>query len=359
MQQPITATRRVYGNVLLYGVPSVADRSFVETVFQTKAIGRCLFFGFKEQRTVIAELLDKTEAREILSALRLPAAVFLGESTSKMEAKIEEMVRGVSSSTRRVEEDVLQEWRLSLTGAANEDNSLADYCLGYDARGESPGLETTPTEAHGSKYCYLHFLRFRRDRVHVSWSPLAVDAFYQSGGVVPEHAPNKKAEKRTRSNDNERDGVKGLRKKYPNDKEKDTSGETADALTVSNQDDVSKSNATGVKVQKQFSKDCCQKCGSPNHFSRHCDGSGPGEASTVTATAENNNTPSHSESTSVTKGGAGRGSNDPVGEDRTRRQTEPVAVAVTGNTVKKPFGKDQCQFCGSKDHFSRHCPQKP
>lgn len=146
------------------------------------------------------------------------------------------------------------------------------------------------------------------------------------------------------------------------------------------------------KQQKAFGPDCCQKCGSKAHFTRKCplknntnnnnskkdegaeslggsDVVVPATAVAVVAPEEpaskKKETKEKGNPREVTKPKDEKGGGEEKGTTKTQQQQQQQQVTeVASVTVARAlppagtFGKDCCQMCGSKDHFTRKCPNK-
>eukprot|EP00796_Vickermania_ingenoplastis_P010711 gene10711-7442_t len=258
---------KAHGNVLFYGLPSIADRRFLETVLQTR-IGRALFFGFGVERMAIAELIEAGAAKAIHAALQN------GIPEGELGAR-----------------------------TADVDTPLCDLFFGG-----------------APEYAYLHFLRFRRSTIRVVWSPLPVDAFYQLGAVVPEHkAPDTRKRPGHDQDAGPAHGVKRVHREV-----QETEADAAVVLAP-----------PSSKPRAFFPKNCCQKCGSPDHFTRHCDAPAAADLLPTAAAEDIVSKPS------------------PKAQQEQRRAADAPQPSAPVRS-----SKDQCKHCGSEEHLSRHCPNK-
>lgn len=310
--------RKVYGNLIFYRLPAVADRPFIEKVLRTKNIGRCLFFGAGPDRTALAELTDKEEATAMYQVLRFstlasptpwassspsffstptttatPSSSAISADVSFHSSLIAPL-SGISTATKRVQDQVEAMSSLSSSTIPLADlyfghypscsssflEKSADTIRGKDITGWGVGVKEPTTGALLSSYAYLHFLRFRDHRIHVSWSPIAVEVFYQVGGTVPE----------SRSSEKKESGKKFHvdRSTSPPNYHNMNSGQIDEKKKEVAHASSSPALRPPAKVSRRlgvFPNDCCQRCGSPNHFSRHCPGKQEAGASTSTRTS--------------------------------------------------------------------------
>lgn len=406
---PDPSTARVYGNLLFYRLPPIADRAFLETVLRTKNIGRSLFFGTGLHRTALVELTNKEEAMAIYEVLRfsspplesdptIPSSTpSLPSSSSSLSGAPLIPVSGLNKAARRLplrlERDVplqdsipLAECYLHSPPAFPLIRGAMESGLAAEKRKAKEEAEHSAHASSGasslSSYAYLQFLRYRDHRILLAWSPLAVEAFYQSGGLVPtKHTPATGASTmpaKTRPTASSDGTTATTATKRP--REERSLHEKKPTMAAST---VSPAHPTVV-----FPKDCCQKCGSPSHFTRRCTGgvvvpptaatmaSSPVDSHTTTFVAHEDGDSSKGEETkesAVRKHGASDTTTTAIDavvvpaaaspfshSSTTTRHTEVKAHPPSSSSFPSPSkeNKDQCKHCGSTDHFSRHCPSK-
>lgn len=316
--------------LLVHPLPSIADESFLSVLFHN-CVARSMFFGFGRRRFAIAELNSDEAVGNVLTAL----------STTEDEAEEaeEEKQSRLPPSSALAEVD----------DATLENMTLSDMFTPALRPPQHPSsASTTSAAAEQSSAAapldmrHLRHLVWRNGyRVEVQVSPVSIEDFFRSGGVVPQHqeATRKKRDKKQQSSLSLCDGEA-------------VEGETEMALETSGRTGNTGSSASGpprqveerVKKLKLFPSDCCQKCGSPDHFTRRCDGSGPAAAAVAVSRAN---------------------------EELAQKDASPTEVqATTFSAVPPPsrppatapafqrVSKDQCKFCGSEHHLSRHCPNK-
>lgn len=407
---PVPSTARVYGNLLFYRLPPIADRAFLETVLRTKNIGRSLFFGTGPNRTALVELTDKEEAIAIYDVLRFTSPPLESDPTipSSMPSSSSALsdgrwipVSGLHKPTRRLPLRVERDTPLP------DSVPLAECYL------------HSPPAVPPSAYAYLQFLRYREHRILLAWSPLAVDAFFQSGGVVPtKHIAAGGGEVSSKPAKNRPAPASDGGKKRPREASTSQVG-TGHTMAVDGVvPPVAASTASSLAAAVAgapspptvvFPKGCCQKCGSSSHFTRHCTGAValPTEstASTTNAAATtfspvelHPTLPSMAQEEETTES-SGRKKRDapdtktvmnavvapplPSASSSSSWKDHPrhgekiptVSAAAssmaTHHTGVPPHSsssssfatpvkesKDQCKHCGSTEHFSRHCPSK-
>lgn len=331
---------KVYGNLLLCGIPSIADESFLKTILQTKNLGRSLFFGYGSQRMVLVELLDKEEALGMYAALRyqLPSTELISSHSSPSSLPIQK-------STAKIRKAYDRYCALHPDGRSHDEIPLAELFLG------TPSTLALP-------YSYLHFIRHRRQVIHVGWSPIEVQQFYESSGVVPVSTQRTVRDETLLMDLDAADTPSekvGRKRPRPRSIEKgEEEAEEADptAAPVS-------ADTTSVPPKTVFSKDACQKCGSVDHFTRHCPGVGLSTSTLVSSLAEETSAAPDLSSSPGRVSNETHRSGAPVDPSSTTVPPADEGVSVASPRSKKNKSSDACQYCGSSEHFSRHCPQKP
>ncbi|CAD2221205.1 Zinc knuckle, putative [Angomonas deanei] len=221
---------------MLYPIPNVADESFVNEVLLHQ-VRRSIFLGFGRQRFVIAEMQDAGVAHFLAEYLLDP---------NKYEA----------------------------------DPNFGGYLQMREGVLRLKGLLWRDSQ-----------------RIKIIPSPVTIEDFYACGGQLPKHKFVKNAP------------VKGESKK-------------AEGAAPAGKEDR-------TTPSKSFPKGVCQTCGSTDHFTRHCDGSGPASNDANHSTEE-----------------------PPVGKSPFKRERD---IKEENSPPKKSFPKGACQKCGSTDHFTRHC----
>ncbi|CBZ23039.1 conserved hypothetical protein [Leishmania mexicana MHOM/GT/2001/U1103] len=348
---------------LVYPVPSIADASFLQLIFRN-TVRRSLFLGFGRGRVALAELASAAVAAEVEAIIHKAAAAVAGPEDGAAAAQdASGLAAGAAprhgAPERLAGDDDFEHMTLAdlfapPPGSASQGSASAPR------QEHQPSNNGGGTAAGGESldFSHLPYLVWRDRPVHVVVSGVRVADFYGSGGAVPEHHV-----KRTTDAEEQRSGTK-LKRPNTGKRTRDDADSTA-ALSsppVANQQAVAEERAQGSGAldaavtaaavpKSRFPKDCCQKCGSADHFTRHCDGSG-----TTTTTTSN------SSGLSVA---AVPCPSVAVGVDQ-QPQHESVAAAVAAPTPRpakaKPLvqrtSKDQCKYCGSEAHLSRHCPSK-
>ncbi|KPI86146.1 hypothetical protein ABL78_4801 [Leptomonas seymouri] len=388
MSRAMVSTRHIptaAPSFLVYPLPSIADETFLQLIFRRKVL-RSLFFGFGRGRLAIVELNDAATAHEVEKLLKEGASVDQGvparpdaAATKKRAEKQEEVAENVEDLTLA-----------DMFAAPATDSGTIDA---------APSTAALEQLSDSGDLSHLPFLVYGGRPVHVVVSGVRVSDFYGSGGVVPEKHESKEDRsssrkkskregaaggKRTRDVDSEPQqpslaggsaaAVDAVTPKYPKSacqrcgsrdhftRHCDGSGVAAAAAPATTttteataETTTDKSGATAsptprpsltslAPTQKKFTKDCCQKCGSPNHFTRHCDGSG---AMAPAADVSPDKRPRVDEAPPLSSAAA----------------KEIEAVTATDAAKRKPAviqrtSKDQCKHCGSDAHLSRHCPGK-
>ncbi|CCW71320.1 unnamed protein product [Phytomonas sp. Hart1] len=298
--------------LLVYPIPSIADESFLGAIFRSR-VRRSVFSGFGRHRFAIVELDDVERAEK----------VYAWASHRLVEEK--------SSGTQSTDEPTLP----LLNG--DEDCTLAEIA-------EAVAHEQAAKSNDTADLDYLSNLRWSgKYRIYVVPSPFAIQELFDCGGTVPQ---NKSFNKRVPPNVNKRD----IQSKHQPEREA--------ALPP---DDVPTPRRTRTEGDESpgkttFPKDCCQKCGSSAHFTRHCDGSGPLPSAKTEVQAKS---PSREDVEVVIE-------RKPSTCEETKDYHPPSTNFIDGadaaSVCKKPTftrtSKDQCKHCGSDEHLSRHCPNK-
>ncbi|KPA73729.1 hypothetical protein ABB37_09640 [Leptomonas pyrrhocoris] len=116
----------------------------------------------------------------------------------------------------------------------------------------------------------------------------------------------------------------------------------------------SPASSSAPAAQARFPKNCCQKCGSANHFTRHCDGAGTAAPAAEDAAPRKR---PHVDDAPPPLSSAGGKTREAVVVGSVAADAA-VVVATQKPTVMHRASKDLCKFCGSDAHLSRHCPNK-
>ncbi|GET85410.1 hypothetical protein, conserved [Leishmania tarentolae] len=350
----ITAEAAPAPSFLVYPVPSIADQTFLQLIF-CNAVRRSLFFGFGRGRFAVAELTSAAAAAEVEAIIRKAAAVEAAVATPEDGVVASQDRHGLAADVAAPHSTVD---RLDDDDDVFEKMTLADLFApppGSPSQGSAPvlrqGRETGSSGGDGAAasdespdFSHIPSLVWRGRPVHVVVSGVRVDDFYVSGGAVPEHH-----RKRTINAEEKRASAK-LKKPCTGKRARDDADSTA-ALSSSpspaaNQRAAAEEHAQGSEAvdaaatavtaasKSRFPKNCCQKCGSAAHFTRHCDGSG---TTTTTTTTTSTSTSSASIAAAV---------------------TAPTSKPVKVTPLVQRTSKDQCKYCGSEAHLSRHCPSK-
>lgn len=399
----------VHGNLMFFRLPPAADRRFIEAVLRTNHLGRCLFFGAGSHRTAFVELTNKEEATAMYQALRISAPPVVAPTEAPLPPINEwTPISGMSTASQQLPAHVARRYPL------RETVPLADLCLGTtdtaSVEGASDPVQgntssstsnsASPALASSSSpYAYLQFIRFRDHRVLVTWSPLAVDAFYQVGGVVPTAHPKGK-EGRKKDQAVEDTPTTTTSRKRPRNVEANADAKTTQKKEKEENVTLLSSSSSSptvpaVSSQVVYPKDCCQRCGSLDHFTRHCKetpSSQPTPVASTNSTLVHKTAEDHAEqdargteetqrSASLVKNkketevkGEVRGSagetasllarkekKDGVSSSHSRNVVGgPASISTASPSTHGSAGSrgDHCKHCGSTAHFSRHCPSK-
>ncbi|KAK7194833.1 hypothetical protein NESM_000403900 [Novymonas esmeraldas] len=359
---------------LVHPVPSIADESFLQTIF-CGTVQRSAFLGFGRGRFAIAELTSATAAAAAVDAL------------ARVEA-VEQRDGGRDDGTAPATASALE--MLSSDDAALEHATLADLFTVPPPPSSTAATAAALTQQQQQQQScsgdgdaapdlsHLRHLFWRGQPVRVVVSGVNISDFYASGGVVPQHQPERRGGRGHRNTDNT----------HSNTKVDDAEPEQADAVdtttAIATAGDVDAAPSTSsasarretTKTQS-FPKNCCQRCGSADHFTRHCDGSGAGSGDAAAAAAAT----AAATTPAVAAGGApakrtrhegesatAAAASTPAAAATTARRTDAAAAAVTPTSTRplasktaplvQRTSKDQCKFCGSDAHLSRHCPTK-
>ena len=406
---------------IVYPIPSIADESFLQLIFRNK-VKRSLFFGFGRSRMAIAELTSAEAAQEVEGILRESASATRAAAAPGHDAA---QHRRGTTAEREVAEEKEEDGDNQQAAMTNIDEmTLADMFAapatadGNDKDKDNHTHKETnyPTAAAAlndhsiGNFRHLPFLVFRGRPVHVVVSGVRVDDFYASGGTVPEKRENKESRSSSsskkkfkkdsaaaaagagaapgekRGRDAEKAGTPRMSggetavaastaatPKFPKNTcqkcgsphhftrhcdgsgvagSADTPGAAAEAAleTVTGEHKApsltsSAAHTAAVAPREKFPKGCCQKCGSPGHFTRHCDRSGPTSATTTSATA-----------TDLSPAEKARA--EEAEPPRQQREEVTVTVKTKPPTLVQRTSNDQCKYCGSDAHLSRHCPNK-
>lgn len=248
---------------MIYSIPNHADPAVLQMLFQQK-VERYVYFGSGSTRFVLVELNDETFARQLAEAVEHHRLVHDPRRTPGEEAESE----------------------------------------------EAPSTEETGKEVHPPAHravAYLQRVKWGTEPIHIVRSPVRIDDLYRTGGVVRDHEPEDEFQKKKSE-------------MYAKGKEERRG---ANASFKRPREEGSGADGQVAAPANMFPKNCCQKCGSADHFTRNCDGSGPGPEAAAPAAPP--------------------------------QEAPEVASGSEVLLHKKSYPKDCCQKCGSKDHFTRNC----
>lgn len=354
---------------LVYPLPSIADETFLQLIFR-QHVKRSLFFGFGRSRMAVVEVSSADVAQAVLTAMAGGATAEASHQAAK-KAKKEETTE--AEAERDVTDMTLADMFAAPTTIGDADN-----------HSDQRDVHNTVLAVNTSEdFSHLPCLAYRGRPVHVVVSGVRVADFYAGGGAVPEKHEDKeersnakkkaRKEKAPKEDDDATPVVPRAPKvsAFPKNacqkcgsldhftRNCDGSGaasaaaeppagtEGVDSAAPSSSAPAPAASAAAVSAARSaasFPKECCQKCGSPNHFTRHCDGSG---AAATAHTA----TPSVAAAVSAPQ--------LPVEEVvRTAPAPMPRPAGAAPAPVVQRTSKDQCKHCGSDSHLSRHCPNK-
>ncbi|CAC9436747.1 hypothetical_protein_-_conserved [Leishmania infantum] len=338
---------------IVYPVPSIADASFLQIIF-CNTVRRSLFLGFGRARFAVAELTSAAVAAEVETIIHKAAAAVAGPEDGAAASQEASGLAADAAARHGALEHLADD-------DAFEHMTLADLFApppGSSSQGSAsaPRQERQPSSggaaAGGESLDFSHipYLVWRDRPVHVVVSGVRVADFYGSGGAVPEHHVKRTTDAgEPRSSTKPKRPSTGKRTRDDADSTAALSSSPAASQRAVAEERAQGSGAVDAAVvaaastapKSRFPKDRCQKCGSADHFTRHCDGSNGASVAAVV-------------SPSVA-----------VGVDKQPRH-EALAAEVAAPTPRpakaKPLvqrtSKDQCKYCGSEAHLSRHCPSK-
>ncbi|RNF07854.1 uncharacterized protein Tco025E_07305 [Trypanosoma conorhini] len=286
---------------MVYPLPAVADESFLSVVFDG-GVRRSVFAGFGPRRFALVELQDDARAEAVACALR-PAPP---PHTSS-----------------------------GATADAAEDCTLGELFRAHieEAGGGAPEAGATPS-------CIAHLarLRFRGTPICVLPSPIALEELYSCGGKLPRHRPMKRTD-----TDGPQESAGG--RQLPQKQQRTP----AEGRAAPSGEHAAESEPRSTPPRKRaarhvFPADCCQKCGSTDHFTRHCDAAVHTIAEEPASPQARPGCERNNECVAPAHAGAPH-----TEQDTTRRQQRPTVLRSS---------TDQCKYCGSGAHLSRHCPSK-
>ncbi|KEG08163.1 hypothetical protein DQ04_07851010 [Trypanosoma grayi] len=291
-------TRRCF---MVYPLPSVADESFLQLLFDG-GVRRSAFAGFGKRRFALVELQGDTQAEAVWRAIG-PA---LPNSVATTAAAAE--THGGGSVN------------------LDEDCTLAELFAAHNAATIAAAAAPNVDGAAGQS-CMSFFgrLRFRGTPLQVVPSPVTIEELYSCGGQVPQPRP-------TAAGDQEgpRDKRSHAQKRLRPSGAEDAAGHAAQ--TVEREPKRSAAAAS--------SRDACRRCGSTTHFTRQCTADPSSEESTSAAPAIAVESAAATDSCVAV---------DTATEGTSRLQQSHRRGA------KNEFPQNCCQKCGSSAHFTRHC----
>ncbi|RNF04187.1 hypothetical protein TraAM80_05292 [Trypanosoma rangeli] len=312
---------------MVYPLPTVADESFLNVVFDG-GVRRSVFAGCGSRRFALVELQDDACAEAVALALgTAPLSPYTNSST-------------IATSRGDI---------------AEEDRTLEELFRAHVAAAEKKSGTDVPnadTVAKGgatpSCIAHLNRLRFRDTPIHVLPSPIALEEIYSCGGQLPQHLHKNKA---NTDRPHERAGKKPLRQKRhrtPAEGAAISSGEPA--VTAEGR------QGRGGGATASSAVDACGRCGSTDHFTRHCNADGRAAVKELARLQSHPGCEDNSDGVAAAHAAALQ-----TEQDTTWRQ-EPPKATMQQQQQQRPTAlrrsKDQCKYCGSDAHLSRHCPSK-
>ncbi|KAG5488127.1 hypothetical protein LSCM1_08193 [Leishmania martiniquensis] len=337
-----TASSALAPSFLVYPLPSIADESFLQLIF-CNTVRRSLFLGFGRGRFAVVELTSEAVAAEVVATISKAAASAFTQEGSRADP---DGAPGAAADGK-VNDGVL-EYFAAADDDALEKVTLADL-FALPPRSSTQASASAQRAGDGGSHSFHHipYLVWRGRPVHVVVSGVRVADFYDSGGVVPEHRVKReanaeeklKAGKRPRVEEGSTAALSPIAGQRAAAKECPPGSSTTDVAAA----------AAAPAPKWSFPKGCCQKCGSADHFTRHCDGRG----TTVSVAVE---------AGPPVVGRAAEEEQTLVGSSATAVPTAatPVPLPAKAKSKTKPLlqrtSKDQCKYCGSEAHLSRHCP---
>ncbi|KAG5512550.1 hypothetical protein GH5_08519 [Leishmania sp. Ghana 2012 LV757] len=349
-QQPrCTAKSTPAPSFLVYPLPSIADESFLQLIF-CSTVKRSLFLGFGRGRFAVVELASEAVAAEVEAVIRMSAAPSTAGQQEGNAAPHDANGAAADVAAKHgalesfADDDAFERVTLADLFAPPPRSDLqASASAQRQERDNNKGGAAVNGGSHD--FSHIPHLVWRGRPVHVVVSGVRVADFYGSGGVVPEHrvkrSPNAKEKlntgKRPRSEADSAAALSPVASQQTIAKERPQNSRTRDATT-----------ATAAPTRKSpFPKNCCQKCGSADHFTRHCDGSG---TSVSVAAAASPPVVARVDKHKQQQGVPSATAAAPI--------ATPVQVSGKAKPVLQRTSKDQCKHCGSEAHLSRHCPVK-
>ncbi|XQJ24175.1 Zinc knuckle, putative [Leishmania guyanensis] len=330
---------------LVYPVPSIADESFLQLIFRN-TVKRSLFLGFGRGRFAVTELTSATVAAEVEAIIHKAAVAAVGQQDSVVAPRdangtAAEVEAAHSALERMADDDALEHMALAdLFAPPPRSPSHASASVHRQEHQPSSsstnGSGSAAAGGESNDFSHIPYLVWRDKPVHVVVSGVRVEDFYSSGGVVPVHHVKRSADEEGKCNSKPK---RPSTVKRPREDGADSTAELPPSSSraanrravVANTAMIAAAAATAPK--SLFPKNCCQKCGSADHFTRHCDGSGAATGPSAAADADAD-----------------------TGSPRTSSATAALPFpAVAKTTVVSSFPKNCCQKCGSADHFTRHC----
>ncbi|KAG5508673.1 hypothetical protein JIQ42_08461 [Leishmania sp. Namibia] len=349
-QQPrCAATSTPAPSFLVYPLPSIADESFLQLIF-CSTVKRSLFLGFGRGRFAVVELASEAVATEVGAVIRKSAAPSTAGQQEGSAAPHDGNGAAADVAAKHgalesfADDDVFERVTLAdLFAPPPRSDSQASASAQRQECNDNKGGAAVNGGSHD--FSHIPHLVWRGRPVHVVVSGVRVADFYGSGGVVPEHrvkrSPNAEEKlntgKRPRGEADSTPALSPVASQQTIAKERPQNSRTRDATTAI---------ATAAPTRKSpFPKNCCQKCGSADHFTRHCDGSGtsvsvaavasPPVVARVDTQKQHQGVPSDTAAAPI---------------------ATPVQVSGKAKPVLQRTSKDQCKHCGSEAHLSRHCP---
>ncbi|KAG5487406.1 hypothetical protein CUR178_08492 [Leishmania enriettii] len=342
-----TATSTPAPSFLVYPLPSIADESFLQLIF-CNTVKRSLFLGFGRGRFAVVELASEAVAAEVEAFIRRPAAPSTAgqhegnAAPHNANGAAADVAAEHGALARFADDDAFERVTLAdlFAPPPRSDSQASASAQRQDCDDNKGGAAVN---GGSNDFSHIPHLVWRGRPVHVVVSGVRVADFYGNGGVVPEHrvkrSPNAEEKlntgKRPRGETDSAAALSPVASQQTIAKERPQNSRTRDATT-----------ATATPTRKSpFPKNCCQKCGSADHFTRHCDGSGTSKS---VAAAASPPVVARVDKHKQQQGEPSATAAAPI--------ATPVQVSGKAKPVLQRTSKDQCKHCGSEAHLSRHCP---
>ncbi|KAG5512311.1 hypothetical protein JKF63_07836 [Porcisia hertigi] len=334
---------------LVYPIPSIADESFLQLIFRN-TVKRSLFLGFGCGRFAVVELTSAAVAAEVEAAIHKTAAEFKGQEGG---------VAALQDVNGAREDVAAPHGNFDCVAAAVDDDddddavehmTLADL---FTPQLPSPSLASASApDREAPDFSHIPYLVWRDRPVHVVVSGVRVADFYESGGAVPVHHTKRSTDAEGGGSDRLKAGKRPRNNSGPTpDPSPSSSLPAGDMEGEAGRHPRGGAAVVAAATKPLFPKNCCQKCGSADHFTRHCDGSGTSRSSPSGAIAE-------VASTSVAAHVATQPRRGALSATAGATIDAPAPLSAKAKPTLHNTSKDQCKYCGSDAHLSRHCPNK-